>query len=178
MTTAQKFDYAAAVKPNGIAVLHGMPETNICLSHNLYDLIQPVAENGWPEKIIFTAVLASYEEGDPRTVTETGRMGITWFLLGQAFLAFFENISDLIHSHEGKEWKVWKHETLKFGYQVRNSVAHSGCIHFKKPTCPSVTWRGLTFSPLDNGRPIFDKVGVVELILLMFDIESIVKKWN
>lgn len=56
-------------------------------------------------------------------------------LVGQAYLAFFEDISDELRAKLGRDWKLWTNETLRFGYQIRNAVAHSGRLHFKSSYC-------------------------------------------
>lgn len=183
MTTAQKFGYAKKVYPGASALLHGKLTTNLILWHNLYELVQPVAENAWPDSLVFFGEIKEIAQvdllsSDPLTLTETGEMGITWSLMGQAYLAFFEDIRHDLTQKLGRDSNHWPNETLKFGNQIRNAVAHSGRIHFKRPNTPSVSWKGLCYSHANNGEIIFEDIGVVELIVLMFEIESILKTIN
>ncbi len=180
MTTAQKFGYAQKVYPGASALLYGKLTTDLILSHNLYDLVQPVAENKWPDSLVFfeknkVKAQDDLSSPDPLTLTETGEMGITWSLMGQAYLAFFEDIRHDLIQKLGRDSNLWSYETLKFGYQIRNAVAHSGRIHFNRPDNSPVSWKGLYYSHANNGKVIFEDIGVVELILLMFEIESVLK---
>lgn len=180
MTTAQKFGYAQKVNPGALAELYGKSTTNLILSHNLCDLVQPVAENVWLDRLVFSVKINDGVQGDlssfdPLTLTKAGEMGITWSLMGQAYLAFFEDIRFDLTQKLGKNSNHWSDETLKFGYQIRNAVAHSGRIHFNSPDNSPVSWKGLCYSHTNNGEIIFEDIGVVELIVLMCEIESILK---
>ena len=101
----------------------------------------------------------------------TGRMGVTWALMGHCLLSYFESIVDLLVAAEGRDWTQWSSGTTRFGYQVRNAVAHSGQVHFNNPKALSVSWRGIKYSPNQNGQKVFDDIATVEFILLMEEID-------
>ena len=171
MRNAQINGHASGVRHGEKAVIFGKQTSGVQLSIELADFLDPVSRNQWPEKIIFEEDVLDEPEKAPGTMA-TGGMGITWSLMGHCYLTYFEHLSDLIENAEGRDWTRWSKEIWKFGYQTRNAVAHSGEVYFKNPNAPNVNWRNLTYSPQDNGKRIFDDIGVVEFILLMNELDT------
>lgn len=172
MRNAQKNGVASSVKLDESVTIFGKSSSGVQLVSNLYDFLQPISENTWPDKLAFTVEPLNEPAKHPDAMA-TGRMGITWALMGHCYLTFFESVSDDLKSKLGQDWTTWNSKDAQFGYQIQNAVAHSGQIHFNNPNAPAVAWRNLTYDYSNNGRPVFDDITTVEFILLMRDTESI-----
>jgi len=95
-------------------------------------------------------------------------------IIGAAFVNFYESILDTIKSKfPGSPDPNWP-AVLNFARIIRNSYSHGGRISFQNAQASSVTWRGLSYSPIDNGRFIHDKIFVVEIIELMKEMNLLV----
>jgi hypothetical protein len=97
----------------------------------------------------------------------SGLNGIAAHIISLVFLAFFERYNEWLKQKMGDaiNWPP----TLNFCRVVRNACAH-GAIHFQNPSAPPVTWRGLSFGPADNGRPIIGHdLRIGDMIGLMFE---------
>jgi hypothetical protein len=53
----------------------------------------------------------------------------------------------------GTEVSGWP-AVWNFGRVVRNAMSHGGKVHFTNSGASPVSWKGLTYSPADNGRQI------------------------
>jgi hypothetical protein len=171
MRNAQLNGAASGVRPGETTIMCGKPTSGIQLRFELTQILDPISRNQWPEQLVIEEEPVNEPLKDPNAMA-TGRMGFTWALMGQAYMTFYERLLESIEEREGRDWSRWSTEVWKFGYQVRNAVAHSGEIHFANPKAPAVTWRGVTYSPSDNGRKVFAELGVVELLLLMDELDS------
>jgi hypothetical protein len=88
------------------------------------------------------------------------------------FSVFAERVCDWVrHNHDG-DTKNWP-PNINFGRVVRNAIVHGGKINFTNPNADPVSWRGLTFSPADNGI-VAVNAGLLsggDLIVLMLEME-------
>jgi hypothetical protein len=92
------------------------------------------------------------------------------------FIIFFERHVDWLDDTYGAAIN-W-HPTLDFCRVVRNAAAH-GSIYIKNPQAPSVTWRGLSFGPADNGRQIMgNELCFGDILGLMFDAAAELDRIN
>lgn len=91
-------------------------------------------------------------------------------IIGSAFVHFFELIRDKIETKYSSNTLKWP-DDLNFARVIRNAYSHGGNIHFLSPTAGAVSWRGLTYSPSNNGKSIHTDLYVGEIIELMKDIE-------
>ena len=56
---------------------------------------------------------------------------------------------------------------------TRNSVAHKNEVFFRNPAAAPVTWRGLMYSPGDNGRKVLNgDFCAADFICLMTDLDA------
>jgi len=94
-------------------------------------------------------------------------------LAGMPYLRFYEQHRPHIQKVHGGDTKAWP-QTLQFAWLLRNGITHhGGHINFENPNYPAVTWNGLSFSPADNGKPIFAAhFTTADLIFLMRDVAN------
>jgi hypothetical protein len=60
-----------------------------------------------------------------------------------------------------------------FGRIVRNSLAHGSEIKFYRSSSPPVTWKGLTYSSMNNGQEIIHTdIWPGDIIYLMIDMNT------
>lgn len=98
-------------------------------------------------------------------------------LVGDAFVSYYERHVAVASEGWGRMREDKWPSAWRFGRMVRNACAHDGRISFKSEFGPSVTWRTLRFDFRDNGRQLlFDELSGVELILLMEDMDSELRK--
>ncbi|MEJ7807671.1 MAG: hypothetical protein WKG03_17320 [Telluria sp.] len=73
---------------------------------------------------------------------------------GQALATnYFERMRPTIEGIYGPQPANWP-PVWNFARVVRNAMSHGGAINFTNLGSPAVTWRGLTYSPAENGRNI------------------------
>lgn len=88
------------------------------------------------------------------------------------FSVFSERVCDWVrHNHSG-DTKNWP-PNINFGRVIRNAIVHGGKINSVNAKADPVSWRGLTFSPADNGAVAINagKLSGGDLILLMLEME-------
>jgi hypothetical protein len=88
------------------------------------------------------------------------------------FSVFAEGVCDWVKRNHDGDTKNWS-PNINFGRVVRNAIVHRGKINFTNPNADPVSWRGLTFSPADNGTVVIN-AGLLsggDLILLMLEME-------
>ena len=124
----------------------------------------------WPEQIRL--------DEEPVMIDSSARLNLSvyerpLYAFAQAmFVNYFERYRSNIEHIYGNHTSRWPME-WNFARVVRNSVAHSGCIYFRSPSASPVSWRGLTYSPSDNGRNVlFDDLWCGDLIYLMMDMDA------
>lgn len=99
-----------------------------------------------------------------------GLDGVMTHVISPIFITFFERYNDWLNDNYG-EATNW-HPTLNFCRVIRNAAAH-GSIHFRNPRAPSVSWRGLTYGPEQNGRQIIGTdIRFGDIIGLMFEANN------
>jgi hypothetical protein len=88
------------------------------------------------------------------------------------FSVFAEGVCGWVRRNHGGDTKNWP-PTITFGRVMRNAIVHRGKINFTNPNADPVSWRGLTFSPADNGTVAIN-AGLLsggDLIVLMLEME-------
>lgn len=87
------------------------------------------------------------------------------------FLRFYihgEAILKQIHPCHRKWGPNWR-----FGWAIRNAIAHDGKIKIKDQNTKPVEWDGLQFAHSDNGHPVLDQdVGSADLVALMIAMDA------
>lgn len=91
-------------------------------------------------------------------------------IIGAAFSNFFESNRDKIEAKFGNT-SSWPNE-WNFGRIIRNAYSHGGEIYFSNSSAPAVSWRGITYSPSDNGKSIHLDIYLPEIIELMKDMQN------
>jgi len=88
------------------------------------------------------------------------------------FSVFAERVCDWVRHNHDSDTKNWP-PNINFGRVVRNAIVHGGKINFANAAANPVSWRGLTFSPADNGTVAIN-AGLLsggDLIVLMLEME-------
>lgn len=85
------------------------------------------------------------------------------------FLQFYIKGEAALRGTVGDDWR-WG-SNWRFGWAIRNALAHDGSIYFSNHRKPAVQWDGLRYDHTDNGYPVFENdIGAADLILLMIDM--------
>jgi hypothetical protein len=95
-------------------------------------------------------------------------------MMSACFVIFYEKAKDIfvkIYSTDSSQWPP----ELNFARTVRNAFAHDGKIAINNLKAPAVYWNGVTYSPSDNGKSIYDDFFIVEIIDLMDTINNYIK---
>jgi hypothetical protein len=95
-------------------------------------------------------------------------------LLSLVFVLFYEQNRPHIRAVHGTDTKAWP-QIFQFAWAVRNGmVHHNGHIHFVNPNYPAVNWHAFSYSPADNGTPIFapQRFGPGDFFMLLFDLSD------
>jgi hypothetical protein len=148
-------------KDNDYLTITGKPEvTGIELRLRPAPILRSLAKNLWPESI-------EIEETEISSVAPckhllTNLHSIHGAVISNCFISFY----DEFHSCEN-ESPLWN-----FARVVRNGLAHNGKIFIKNPA-EVVSWRGLEFSNVDNGKSLlYEELTAVELIILMMELDN------
>jgi hypothetical protein len=127
-----------------------------------------VVDQRWPQSVI----LRFHPGPAPaKTATLNGIQNLMGSLYQQAFIAYFERNRDAIEAKFDKvrngKWPM----VLQFGRAVRNAFAHGGTVDIREDI--TVTWRGVTYSPVENGRQVlYNDLSQGDLTILMVDMDE------
>jgi hypothetical protein len=92
-------------------------------------------------------------------------------IIQAAFVHYYETLVESIRATHGRSTSAWP-AVLNFGRVIRNGFTHGGRIAFDNPRAAPVSWRGLTYGPGDNGRPIlYADLMPADIILLMEEMD-------
>jgi hypothetical protein len=94
-------------------------------------------------------------------------------LLQMVYLLFYEQHRPYIQSLHGGDTKKWP-QIFQFAWLLRNGIAHhGGNLNFTNSNYPAVSWHTLSYSPADNGKPIFnDRFGPGDFFMFLFDLSD------
>lgn len=115
--------------------------------------VQQLASNFVPTNLVIERIAQTPALG--AGALNLGALGNLLKGFGQALITnYFErhrhDIVDKFGTDVNSSWpSVWN-----FARVVRNAMAHGGEILIRSPTAPPVNWKGLSYSPNDNGRNI------------------------
>ena len=88
------------------------------------------------------------------------------------FVNYFERERPQIEAKYGVDTKRWPAD-WSFARIVRNSVAHKNEVSFRNPAAAVISWRGLTYSPADNGKKVLNgDLWAADLIYLMTHLDA------
>lgn len=86
------------------------------------------------------------------------------------FVNFYENYTDFFEHEWKNNMAAWPN-VIAFAKVIRNAISHSGSLRFRTSNSPSVTWRGLTYAPADQGRKVFEgDMSAADIIFLMLEM--------
>lgn len=124
----------------------------------------------WPKQIRF--------DEESITIEPSARLNLSLYerplyaFSQTMFVNYFERHRPEIERIYGNDTNNWPNE-WDFARVVRNSVSHNGCVNFRNLSASPVSWRGLTYSPSENGRKVlFDDLWFGDLIYLMMDMDT------
>ena len=135
-----------------------------------YQLLDEVHANRWPTRL-------SVEE-EPVQIPASATLNLGIFEIQflaierSMFLNYFEHQRPQIEAKYNKDPTHWPRD-WNFGRVVRNSFAHRDEVGFDNLKAAPVTWRGLTYSPADNGRKVLHMdIWPADLLYLMMDMDA------
>lgn len=138
-----------------------------------YELMTILASDGWPTRVEFAE--EPRQKSTPKAtgivLSSAGFISVQSLITQSSFVRYYETLVPLVEAKFTEDRQRWP-EVLNFGRIIRNAFVHRGMIHFENARAPSVSWRGLTYGPTDNGRHImYRDVSQVEIILLMEEMD-------
>ena len=136
------------------------------------DVLGELAADTWPTRVeISVGTITNFAPENP--FTYAGLVGVAGSMLMSAFVHYYETVLADIKAKHGSDPGAWP-ATLNFARIVRNAFAHGGTLNFQSPTGLGGTWRGVIYTPADNGRQIlFSDLAAVEVILLMNEMDTL-----
>jgi hypothetical protein len=135
-----------------------------------YTLLNDVFALRWPTKLVFDEEPV---EIPPSKILKLDALERPLYALEQSmFVNYFERERPSIETKYGENTTAWP-DDWNFARVVRNSVAHKNAVFFRNPCADPVSWRGLTYSPADNGRRVLNgDLWAADLIYLMMDLDA------
>jgi hypothetical protein len=110
-----------------------------------------LSKNIAPSELYLTRI--THPQPPATAVLALGAIETLMYNFGQALATnYFERLRPTVEAQYGdvSGWPpVWN-----FARVVRNAMSHGGTINFQNSNSQAVSWRGLTYSPADNGRTI------------------------
>jgi hypothetical protein len=170
--------YASRYAPNHRVVLDAK-QAGKRLIISPHTLLNEVFAGRWPTTLVVNEEPVPVSDADEKPVQiltsanhPLGVFARPLYAFGQSmFVNYFER------EHPQIEAKYGKHPTWpadwNFARIVRNSVAHNNEVCFSNSKAAPVAWRGLVYSPTDNGREVLHKdLWPADLIYLMMDLDT------
>jgi len=160
--------------PNDYITLEGTSNvSNLEFRFFPQKLMQIIAANSWPPDIELQD-LALSKPSNTNLTWLNGITGIHGTMIMSAFIQYDANVRPLVESKYTTNTQNWP-MVCNFGRVLRNCFSHGGVITFLNLNATAVNWRGLSYSPTDNGRQVlYQDLTPVEIILLMADIDSVI----
>lgn len=88
------------------------------------------------------------------------------------FVRYFETYRPLIVQAYGADPYDWP-GVWSFGRVVRNGFAHGGTLEWRNPNAESVSWRGISYGPGQDGRQVlFRDLALPDVIKLMMEMDE------
>jgi hypothetical protein len=135
------------------------------------DLLDTLAANGWPSDLVIEELQLS-KQPPSHAMWLSGLKGVHGSLIASAFIKYFENYRPSIELKFGGDPYSWP-SCWNFARVVPNALSHGGEVNFVKSNAKPVSWMSLTYSPVQNGRPLlYNDMTPVELILLLEDMDA------
>ena len=117
------------------------------------EAVLDLASNAVPARLRIERI--THANGLPTGPLQLGAVAALLAGYGQVLATnYFERHRPQIEARFGNDpnsaWPgVWN-----FARVIRNAMSHKGMIHFDNPKATPVSWKGLEYSPRDNGRPV------------------------
>jgi len=168
--------HAMTTLPGGLPLPDiGMPSKSVALdAHLLVPLfsVQEATMTNTHEDITYFAFSDFPVSRSPHSTTTSQHQGqVNLATSGAIFGGYFERVADWAESGLGTDKSTWP-PVLSFCNDVRNALFHGHKIRIRNPNRAATSWRGITLSPDDHGKPLFDFLGRADLIVLMLDLED------
>ncbi len=161
--------YASRYAPNHRVMLDAKQAGKrlIIYPHTLLD---EVFAAKWPTTLVADEELAPVPAS---AILSLGVLERPLYALEQSMVVnYFERERPQIEVKYSQDPTHWPTE-WNFARIVRNSVAHKNGVFFQNPKGVPGTWRGLTYSPADNGRKVLNgDLWAADLIYLMTDLDT------
>ncbi len=140
------------------------------LSFYPYTLLNDIFKLKWPTTLLFEEKDVTI---DPNAVLNLGPLEKPMYAFEQSmFVNYFERYRPEIETHYGNNTSGWPND-WNFGRVVRNSFVHGGVLDIRNPSAAPVHWRGLTYSPADNGNKVMNHdLWAADIIYLLMDMGS------
>jgi hypothetical protein len=153
----------------GLLILRGRPNiSGFDLRIDANDFLGPVNGGQFPSRLEFKQEAVEPYAG-PLPVP--ARLLASTFHAG--FVHYYESVVRGIESKHGRAQAGWP-PVLNFGRVVRNAFTHR-VVNFANPKAAAVTWRGITYSPADNGTNrgvLYKDLMPADLVLLMEEMDA------
>lgn len=135
------------------------------------NLLDTLSANGWPNDLVIEELQLS-RQPPHHPVWLSGLVGVHGSLISSTFVKYFEDHRPSIELKFGKDPYCWP-SCWNFARVVRNALSHGGVVNFVNSSAKPVSWMTLTYSPMENGRPLlYNDMTSVELILLLEDMDA------
>lgn len=134
--------------------------------------LQSLASNVVPAKLEIERVERATSLGTGPL--ELGALGNLLEGFGQVLATnYYERHRQRIVDKFGEDPNLSWPSVWNFARVVRNAMSHRGELHFRSSTAPAVSWKGLSYSPKDNGRNILHQdIWPGDLFDLLFEMDS------
>jgi hypothetical protein len=136
-----------------------------------YDIYKYLLLDRWPDSFRLYYKEKTTPDSE-KSDSDIGSFSRVFLALGQAtFIQYWEEIKSSIISNYGQDQVSWP-SILKFGWIIRNALAHNFKITIHNKAINSVQWYNLNFGYQTNGVSIDNEIMFIELIILMKEIED------
>lgn len=158
----------------------GFPDvSNIGISLKPKNLMEIIAKDGWP-----TTLELEVHNLDPNKRSKnfskmpntklTGLQGLFNSTAVPMYVEYYESNINKVRKKFGNDPSNWP-KVWNFGRVVRNAFSHGGEVFFSNPKSKLVSWKGLYYSPKDNGRQVlFNDMGIADVIILLEEIDQVI----
>lgn len=136
-----------------------------------YDIYKYLINNQWPDSIKIHFKDKTFEDIEEIDGAVNGFVKV-FLSLGQAtYIQYWETTKEKIVKQFGNDQTKWDN-LFKFGWIVRNALAHNFKVTVNNNKIDNIIWNGLNFGYSTNGVDISEQMMFLELIVLMKDIED------
>ncbi len=166
---AQRWDRARAYTPENDVLIERGHQVPYGFRMFPRSLLQSLIDHHWPPRVDLWEFPADMPGGGARTDATALAVFRNAALM---FMSYYERTVDEVYARYGSGTETWP-ALWNFARTVRNACAHDGRVAINNAAAPAVNWRGLTYTPADNGRDVFADLAPTDLIVLMEELECL-----